>query len=68
MQKIRDVPDGSGTVGNYAIIMSGSKRDAYYAYCNICHTDFSEASGGIHEVKRHIESKKHKELAAGMAG
>ena len=48
--------------------MSGSKRGASYAYCNICRTDFSVASGGIHEVKRHVESKKHQELAAGMAG
>ena len=48
--------------------MTESKRGISYAYCGICRADFSVASGGINEVKRHTESKKHKELATGMAG
>ena len=48
--------------------MSESKRGASYAHCDICQTDFSVASGGFNEVKRHVENKKHKDLAAGMAG
>ena len=28
---------------------------------------FLVASGGFHEVERHVERKKHKELATGMA-
>ena len=48
--------------------LSESKRGVSYAHCDICRTDFSVASGGINEVKRHVENKKHKELVAGMAG
>ena len=44
------------------------ERGVSYAHCDICQTDFSVASGGFNEVKRHIENKKHKEFNAGMAG
>ena len=43
--------------------MKRSKRGESYVYCNICCKDFSIASGGLHEVKRHMGSKKHGELA-----
>ena len=46
--------------------MTESKKGVSYVHCNICGSDFSVASGGIHEVKRHAESKKHSELACGM--
>ena len=37
-----------------------------YVHCSVCGTDFSVASGCVHEVKRHVESKKHCELARRM--
>ena len=43
--------------------MKRSKRRESYVYCNICCKDFSIASGGLHEVKQHMGSKKHGELA-----
>ena len=46
--------------------LTESNKGATYVSCTICRADFSVASGGLHEVKRHIESKKHKELASGM--
>ena len=39
--------------------MAESKKGASYVFCDICGSDISIASGGIHEVKRHTESKKH---------
>ena len=48
--------------------MKQSKRGASFVYCNICCTDFSVASGGVHEVKRHQDTKKHLELAKHNAG
>ena len=47
-------------IGNGSYHMSESKRGASYAHCDICQTDFSVASGGFNEVKRHVENKKHK--------
>ncbi len=47
--------------------LSKSSRGDSYAYCTICRGDFSVASGGLHEVKRHVESKKHKEYLSGAA-
>ena len=31
------------------------------AYCNTCGVDFAVAGGGVHEVKRHIQTKKHQD-------
>ena len=42
------------------------KKGASYVHCNIYGSDFFIASGGIHDVKRHVESKKDSELAHGM--
>ena len=47
--------------------MSESQRGPSFVHCNICGTEFSVASGGAHVVKRHVEGKKHSELARGMA-
>lgn len=47
--------------------MSESRRGPSFVHCSICGTEFSVASGGAHEVKRHMEGKKHSELARGMA-
>ena len=30
-----------------------------YAYCAMCNVDFSVAGGGVFQVKRHCQSKKH---------
>ena len=48
--------------------MKESRKGSSFVYCNICCTDFSVASGGLHEVKRHIASKKHLELAKQSVG
>ena len=29
-----------------------------FAHCTLCQIDFSVAGGGVHQVKRHCESKK----------
>ena len=39
--------------------MKPSKKGPSFAHCNICSTDFSVASGGVHEIKRHVGRKKH---------
>ena len=36
-----------------AYSMKESKRGASFVHCIICSTDFSVASGGVHEIKRH---------------
>ena len=46
--------------------VTASKKGPSYVHCSVCGTDFSVASGGVHEVKRHVESKKHCELACRM--
>ena len=38
-----------------------------YVHCKICSTDFTVAGGGLHEVKRHMDTRKHKENAKGMS-
>ena len=47
--------------------MTASRKGPTYAHCKVCDTDFAVAGGGVHEVKRHMETKKHKENAKGMA-
>ena len=37
-------------------------------FANLSCCDFSASSGGVHEVKRHISTKKHTELAETSAG
>ena len=34
-------------------------KSASYVHCNVCLADFSVASGGVHDLKRLINSKKH---------
>ena len=46
--------------------VTASKKGTSYVHCSVCGNDFSAASGGVHEVKRHVESKKHCELARRM--
>ena len=41
--------------------MRESSKGPGFAHCNICTLDLSVAGGGICEVKRHIETKRHKE-------
>ena len=40
---------------------------ASYVCCTLCQTDISIASGGIHDVRRHTEGKKHREYARSVA-
>ena len=41
--------------------MKQSKRGSSFVHCNLCGNDFSIASGGVHEVKRHVATKRHTE-------
>ena len=43
--------------------MSESRKGPSFVHCDICGTDFSIASGGSHEVKRHVEGRRHVERA-----
>ncbi len=43
--------------------MKQSKKGVSFARCNICSSDFSIASGGVNQVKRHVMTKKHSDLA-----
>ena len=38
-------------------------KGASYVHCNMCLADFSVASGGVHDLKRLINSKKHSDFA-----
>ena len=39
--------------------MKPSRLGENFAYCTVCNIDFSVAGGGVHQVKRHCESKRH---------
>lgn len=39
-----------------------------FVHCDICVTDFSIASGGSHEVKHHVERKRHVKRACEAVG
>ena len=45
----------------YSIKCSG--RGETFAYCSVCNVDFSVAGGGVFQVKRHCQSKKHSSRA-----
>ena len=47
--------------------MTPSKKGVSYVCCTLCHTEFSIASGGIHDVRRHAEGKKHREFARSVS-
>ena len=40
--------------------MMESRKGPNFVHCKFCLCDFSVSSGGFNDVKRHIESKKHK--------
>ena len=46
--------------------MAHSEKGSSYAHCKTCVVDFSVAGGGLHEVKRHIQTKKHQDNVIGM--
>ena len=46
--------------------MSPSRKGASFAFCTLCSVDFCIGGGGVHEVKRHCESAKHKCNLEGM--
>ena len=39
--------------------LSHDSKVTSHAYCTLCSTDFSIASGGVHEIRRHTEGKKY---------
>ena len=39
--------------------MKSSKKGHHFAFCTVCNMDFSVAGGGVHQVKRHCQNKKH---------
>ena len=42
--------------------MKQSKGGASFVHCNLCGNDISS---GVHEVKQHVATKRHTELAKG---
>ena len=42
--------------------MIESRKGPSFVHCKVCLCDFSVCSGGFNDVKRHIESKKHKDF------
>ena len=47
--------------------MKPSSLGETIAYCKVCNIDLSVAGGGVHEVKRHCESKRHTSNMKGVA-
>ena len=47
--------------------MTPSKKGASFAFCTLCNVDFSVGGGGVHEVKQHYESAKHKRYLEGVS-
>ena len=37
-------------------------------YCTLCKTDFSIGAGGVNDIKRHAESKKHSQHEKAVKG
>lgn len=48
--------------------MKRSKKGETYAFCTVCNMDFSVAGGGVHQVKRHCQNKKHTNLMKELKG
>ena len=46
--------------------LSASKKAPSFAFCTVCGVDFAIAGGGVHEVKRHCETAKHRCLLNGV--
>ena len=46
--------------------MAPSKKGAKFAFCVVCNVDIAIGGGGVHEVKRHCETVKHKRLLEGV--
>ena len=46
--------------------MAPSRKGPTLAFCTVCNVDFSVAGGGVHEVKRHCSSAKHKSFLDGV--
>ena len=44
-------------------VISRSKLDAAHCYCQLCCVDINVSHGGILDVKKHIETLKHKNIA-----
>ena len=43
--------------------MVGSTRGPTFARCKLCNTDISVAHGGVNDVKKHLATSKHQEMA-----
>ena len=43
--------------------LSASKRGSSYAHCDSCGTDINIGHGGVHDIKRHLATTKHQEMA-----
>ena len=44
---------------SYKYRMKPSSIGESYVFCTVCQLDFSIAGGGMHQVKRHCQSKRH---------
>ena len=47
--------------------MTPSKKGPTFSFCTVCNVDFSISGGGVHEVKRHCDSAKHKNALVGVS-
>lgn len=47
--------------------MAPSKKGPMCSFCTVCKVDFSISGGGVHEVKRHSNSAKHKNALLGVS-
>ena len=52
---------GSYTTKWQCVKQSRAKNVPGYAFCTVCGCDFSVAHGGKNDVRRHIDSAKHKD-------
>lgn len=48
-------------------IIEKSKLGDLYAFCRICQSDVSVRHGGLHDIKKHIGSKKHESISKSFA-
>lgn len=39
--------------------MKESRKGPSFVFCTVCQVDVSVAGGGVHEIKRHLETNKH---------
>ena len=62
-KKIKHVDSKYQSEWSHKYGMKHSGRRETFAYGSVCNVDFSVAGGGVFQVKRHCQSKKHSSRA-----